>query len=179
MPSPASLAAPSPAWPRFSICERVGGFYTFVWIDCATYYFGILSLSKNVCYTFALSRNGILLWLAPYWNVMLFCFCLFLFRGDRKCLPSALLSFFHKIWPISPSLTHTGLQSFPWQISLKQCHHQHPQRRLHRPDRARSSVREGGCYTFVWIDCVIYYFIIPSLSKSVCFRFALSCNGIL
>ena len=37
----------------------------------------------------------------------------------------------------------------------------------------------GGCYTFVWIDCVIYYFRIPSLSKRVCFRFVRSCNGII
>ena len=69
LPSPASPAAPSPAWPRSRICEGVGGFYTFVGIDCVIYCFGILSLSENACYTFALSRNGILLWLAPYSNV--------------------------------------------------------------------------------------------------------------
>ena len=50
------------------------------------------------------------------------------------------------------SHTHTGLWSFPWQRAPVQYHHQHPQRRLHRPDRAWAAVREGGlCYTVVWI----------------------------
>ena len=29
----------------------------------------------------------------------------------------------------------------------------------------------GGCYGFVWINCIIQYVLIPSLSGRVCFRF--------
>ena len=130
------------------------GSYTFLWIDCVIYCFGIPSLSERVCFRLVRSRNGILLWLGLNVIVMLF-FAYVCFSFVEIANVFHLLSFLQKIWPISPWLSHTGLLSFLWQRYLIQCHYQRPQRRLHRPDCAKHFVRVGICDTFVGIDSVI------------------------
>ena len=93
MPSPASPAAPSPAWPRFSICEGGGLLYLCVDRLCSLVFFNLphcvgvfaLDLYALTALYFFVTRSQLILWCLR--------FSLIFFAWDRIKLPS-LLSLF-------------------------------------------------------------------------------------
>ena len=127
---------------------REGGYYTFLCglILLSTTRMPSLSIECVLDRKWALSQWDIIVTRSFFeFNDVLL---LSLFLWWRSQISSICSYFFIKC---NPSLPHsrTGLSSFSCQRSRLQCHHQHPQRCLHRPDRASEPVREWGCYTFL------------------------------